>query len=215
MSKRLQQLAGKIRKCARIYRFSKNLDVSQWRNTDEFLKDMSKKFPSHTNLNGIIFKVTAIDRLYRAMLYRRRKDYRKIALGLMNSDIDEMLSNLRGSLNWKNLANVINAASTVAGFGNPKKAKYWVFASKYLHFHKRKIFPIFDSNANKRLNVLCKRLGLRVANDSKKNPYERFCERILSLQEALRKRVRYETSLSDLDKYLYGGKFLLRKRITR
>jgi hypothetical protein len=208
MSNAAKKITRKIRVCANIYLKSKKHGAVLWRQVDEFLEDMCGKFPTHTNLNEIVLKVTAIDRLYHAMLYRRRKDYHKIALGLMNSDIDVILKKLEGSLNLKKLSKVMEAAEIVAGFGNPKRAKYWVFASKYLHFHKRKLFPLYDNNAKKKCRATCRRLGLGKEDRYEKNQYKAFCSQLIAIQKKLEQETGYKPSLSDLDKFLYGERYL-------
>jgi hypothetical protein len=208
MSEKVKKIARRMQSCVRVYSKSKRHNAVLWRQIDKFLEDMCKKFPDHSNLNEVILKVTAIDRLYRAMLYRRRRNYRKIALGLMDSNIDDVLKHINGSLNLKNLPKVLEAAGIVAGFGNPKRPRYWVFASKYLHFHKPRLFPLFDSNAKKKCNSIANRLGLRNQSKVNKNPYEAFCRQLLALQGILTRESGYKPSLSDFDKFLYGEEYL-------
>jgi len=205
-----KEIAERINRCRKVYSNSKKHDIVLWRQIDRFLEDMCKKFPAHKNVKEVIVKVTAIDRLYRAMLYRGRQDYHKIATGLRDSDIDKVLRQINGLLSIKNLPQVLEATKIVAGLGNPKKPRYWVFASKYLHFHKPKLFPLFDKNAKDKCNALCRRLGLTNEYLNSMNEYEAFCRQLLSLQKVLVHKTRCKASLSDLDKFLYGEQYLKR-----
>jgi len=205
--KNLDELSNAIKMCTEKYQKSENNEIIIWRSIDEFLEDMCRRFPNHEYFNHVLIKITAIDRLYAAWLNRKKINYRKVALKLIDSDIDCQLENVGKSLTIKNVKKVANAVATVAGFGNPKYPRFWVFASKYLHFHNRNLFPILDSFAEEELDNIFKKLRLKHESRVGTNRYEKFCRKLLALHAMLSEEG-YVPTLSDFDKYLYGKRYL-------
>ncbi|MCK4445431.1 MAG: hypothetical protein KAW09_12865, partial [Thermoplasmata archaeon] len=185
-------------------------DSEYWRMLDNQLYQLCRSFPDHDYVGPILVKVIAVDRLYSAWLYRRRVEYMDVAQGLQASNIDTLLDDLGNRLTLKNVKDVANAELVVAGFGNPKGARYHVFASKYLHFHRPYAFPILDGSAEKRMKSISKEIGLHLDDCHCETRYECFCRKILALRKALRTVTDRRFSLLDFDKLLYGKPILMK-----
>lgn len=206
--KHLRRLRNELISCKK--RFQSNTEVSEnWRRTSTILYQLCKSFPDHRCIRYILTKVTAVDRLYNAWLYREGVPYIHVARKLQASNIDRLLNKVGDNLSLRNVNDVVTIASTVAGFGNIKNPRFIVFASKYLHFHKPKVFPILDSYAEKRLRLISNKIGLHFDDCDCHSRYECFCRQILALKRALRIVIDMQISLLDFDKLLYGKRYLM------
>lgn len=182
-----------------------------WTGVDKLLRQINRTLPDHSKKAGIWVKVVSIDRLYRAMLYRDADvEYGELvdALHRRRTRIDKALAGLGRSLSYRRVPDIVELTALIAGFGDADEASYWVFASKYLHFHRPGVFPILDKNAEKKLLQLVRELDILVdrAGDSR---YAKFCYALLALRDALREVTGKRFSWGDLDKYLYGERYLL------
>lgn len=179
-----------------------------WRRVNVILYQMCRSFPEHRYISHILIKVTAVDRLYNAWLYRKGIRYINVARKLQASNIDTLLDKTGDYLSSRNVEDAVAAASTVAGFGNVGNPRFIVFASKYLHFHRPKVFPILDSNAEKTMASISNKTGLHFDHCHCDSRYECFCRQILALKRVLRTVTDRQFSLLDFDKLLYGKRYL-------
>jgi hypothetical protein len=191
-------------------RFQSNAEISEnWRKTSTILYQLCKSFPDHRRIRYILTKVTAVDRLYNAWLYRKGIRYIDVARKLQASNIDSLLKKVGDNLSLRNVKDAVTVASTVAGLGNIKNPRFIVFASKYLHFHRPNVFPILDSYAEKTMRSISNKIGLHFDDCECDSRYECFCRQILALKRDLRTVTDMQISLLDLDKLLYGKRYLM------
>jgi hypothetical protein len=202
-NKYLKEIYRKLNRCI------KNYKNDEWYNVDRVLYNLCKTFSTHKSINEILTKVVAVDRIYRAWLYRKRVNYYEVAKRLQELNLDSMLEKVGKNLTEKNIKNVTEIVLLVANPVNPQRPRYIVFASKYLHFHKPSLIPIFDSNVKKEMKKISKRLHLH-SECRCRTEYECFCHQILELKKALQKIAKKRISFSELDKLLYGKRYLLR-----
>jgi len=207
--KYIRKVCNELLSCIEEYQ-SDDKYSEYWRRLDTQLYQLCKSFPDHNYVGPILVKVIAVDRLYTAWLYRRGVKYINVARGLQDSDIDTLLNEIGNRLTLRNVKDVANAELVVAGFGNPKRARYDVFASKYLHFHRPNVFPILDSSAEKRIKSISNKIGLHLNDCYCETRYECFCRQILAMRKALRTVTDRHFSLLDFDKLLYGERYLLK-----
>lgn len=192
----LKDLCQQIRNC--IEKYNKDED---WVRKDDFLYNLCKNFPENKTLSIVLIKVTAIDRFYKAGLYRKRVKYEYVARRLCRLSIDEQLSRIGDKLTLRNVREVANIVLRVASSTSGSKEKFVVFASKYLHFHKPNVFPIIDKYSEKKMINISKKLGITI---SANNRYECFCRRIIEFKKLIEKVCHERYSYSQLDKFLYG-----------
>ena len=208
--KGIVKLATKIENAVESYEDVEREGGAWWRGVDKLLRQINRTLPDHSRKAGIWVKVVAIDRLYAAMLYRGGDvEYGDVvdALHRKRARIDKALSSLGKTLSYGKVPEVVDLTALIAGFGDPEDASYWVFASKYLHFHKPGLFPILDSFAEKKLRGLLTKLDIPVKGEPGAR-YARFCYSILALRDALNEVTDGKFSLAQLDKYLYGDRDL-------
>lgn len=196
-----------------------NLDIfrqSEWDLSNKILYDICEKYPSNYDQSSILAKALIIGRTY-AVALERRKVNKKDNVGLINDDfyvkavtevfkglkLDDDINTLK---NWdiKTALELSNEQLKFAlqlhkklsdGFfpitGLTKRS----FASKYLHFHLKDIFFIYDSRAESALSTLYKeidekserksRFGL-LFNDNIDQQYLKFYIRCLNVLEYIK-----------------------------
>lgn len=204
------QVAADVRKCVKRYSTGSGDDVEHWREIDGVIRAIFRSFPEHWSKNQVYLKVVAVDRLYKAWLYRQGPDVvESVVTGLHGSrkKIDERLAALRRPVTSGKLVRMNELAAIVAGAGDPADPRFWVFASKYLHFHKPRVFPIMDGYAEDELWSLVGELELTVESDGL-GRYGEFCAGILALDKRIRAKTKHKFSWADYDKYLYGRRYL-------
>jgi len=171
---------------------------NDWDLGNKILYDMCQQYPSHRRKSEIIAKVWLIGRSYAAAIERRKDtgnglfdgdDFylEKVAPTILNSGIDNWLSSLNEekTVSKDNIQNILLVHSNVTElFSTISGLEKRSLASKYLHFHFRNLFFIYDSRAVTAVSHLSKVTG-RVGRSRYKsdNEYRKFCEKCLKIVE--------------------------------
>ena len=188
---------------------------------NEILYRMCEEQPKHQSINIISSKVWIIGRAYAAVIERRigkpiRKgeDFcqRKAAPAIKKSKIDkwiEAISDIH-RLTEKNLKRSLECHKKVTDLfkeitGMEKRS----LASKYLHFHARDAFFIYDSRASKAVRRNIKRLPAekQLRPHGFDNEYADFCARCLIYRDTLEKESGKKVTPRMLDMKLLDYKF--------
>lgn len=164
---------------------------------NDVLYDMVRKYPSHKFEDQVYAKVVIIGRAYSASLERgaghdsdnEGKFYRdKIIPAFIKSNIDELLEKVKGikKISTSNLATILQVHKGLIEIINDKtEIENRSFASKYLHFHCKNAFYIYDSIAKKRISELGYKNEYTIPDSdiSVDGSYKNFCFKCLSLQD--------------------------------
>jgi len=183
-----------------------------WDLGNQVLYDLCSEHPFHKTQQEILAKVWLIGRTYAAALERRKnKDLDatgdlfyedKAAPEIMASPIDAWLELLKTDSKPETAIEIHSKLTKL--FQKITKLEKRSLASKYLHFHHKDLFFIYDSRAMSAIRSLTP--GYRQLPDLLvKDPdeeYMSFFRRCLWLQSDLEKRCGYKVSPRELDKIL-------------
>ena len=107
---------------------------------DEAIKKLFDKFPENKNIEEILLKVCVINDLYSTNILGTYK----MAERIKNIDVDKYF-----------LSNDLSAVEEIA-YGHKIKRKdsekemiFYSFATKYCHWHKPSVYPIYDGFVHK------------------------------------------------------------------
>jgi hypothetical protein len=190
---------------------------------NKILYEMCEKYPLHNNQDEINGKLMAIGRIYAAALERTRTNIFRFEgydiYGATSKKIidDKILDNKIEELKkfkkiddsiiskvletHKYLTNVFKEKT-----GQEKRS----LASKYLHFHARDLFFIYDSIAAKQINALLKIEDLDKNNkDLTKQPendieYAKFYNKLFKLQTHIKEKFNVLMTPREIDRLLLG-----------
>jgi hypothetical protein len=189
------------------------LNNTAWDLGNEVLYDLCSKHPLHNTPQEIIAKVWLIGRSYAAAL-ERRKNKSSGSLGdlfyvnnaapkIRKSKIDNWFAQLKKE---PTLTKVIEThAKPTKLFHKITKLEKRSLASKYLHFHFKNLFFIFDSRSVIGIRKVAPRARKQLPSLSSKKPdkdYAYFYQRCLWLQNDLQTRLRRKLSPRQIDKVL-------------
>ena len=130
------------------------------------LYDLCKKYFYHDNPDAINAKIWLIGRAYAAAIERRKKyrndpndDFyeKRVIPIIMKSEIDQKLSAIRKyrSVTKDNILDILKVHKHLLDtFEKISGLKKRSLSSKYLHFHLRQLFFIYDSRANSALKMI-------------------------------------------------------------
>lgn len=190
-----------------------------WDLANKVLYDLCSKHPFHNKDDEIIAKVWLIGRSYSAAIERRKNKregsngggfYEKeVGPKIRRSEIDKWFARLK-----KEPASVVNAIEIhhklTKLFQKMTELGKRSLASKYLHFHFKNLFFIYDSRSAASLRGITPRSDKQLGKFSSKNfqlkksksdkTYANFFRRCLWLQEDLKKLLGYKPSPRELDK---------------
>ena len=184
---------------------------------DQILYDMCKKYPAHNKKEkGIIMsKVWLIGRSYAVALERTqdkdRKDiYDKLSQKNLNG-IDERIKNLRkinkklekaykiDKLDNKSITDIIDLHNKLVKIYNQVSGLNKIsLASKYLHFHLRNLFYIYDSRAKTAIDNLIHKKNTKNVS-KRKGKYAEFFNKVYTFQKKLKSITQEEYSPRDID----------------
>lgn len=187
---------------------------------NDILYDMAKKYPNHKSEDQIYAKVVIIGRAYSASLERGAghdsggevKFYRdKIIPAFLKSNIDDLLQEVKGikKISTSNLTTILQVhkelvddINKITGIENRS------FASKYLHFHCRNAFYIYDTIAKKRISELGYKNEYLISDPdiSVDGDYKNFCFKCLSLQEQIFEEHNINLTPRQIDNFLLQKK---------
>ncbi len=184
-----------------------------WDFANGILYNLCKNYPKHTEHKYIIAKVWLIGRSYAAAIERgRRKDgpssenfyETDVAPKIRNSKIDVWLNEISDqTLETAQFAASVKVhAELTALFETISGLKNRSLASKYLHFHKRNAFFIYDSRAEKAVSQIefpTPKPRRKIEGDE---AYCRFVLRCFALQEYIKKEFKADLTSRQIDNLL-------------
>lgn len=183
---------------------------------NEVLYDLAHKYPAHTDEAQIYAKVVIIGRTYAAALERgadhdkmEGKFYAdKIVPAIKDSSLDRLIEDTKNirKITAKSLGIVLTTHKAVTDILKKHTGKSnRSFVSKYLHFHCKNAFFIYDSIAKKRLSDLEQCLDYKYeltdSVDTDKE-YERFCLKCLALRDAIESKHNVTLTPREMDNLL-------------
>jgi hypothetical protein len=131
------------------------LATSIWGTGNDWLYDLCERYPSHNKIDHVLAKIWLIGRAYAASAERgvsgkgKGDEYLiQLSKRLIDNKIDKFLSGLpKGTANYSSYyQSVVKAHRDVElVFADKNKLKRVSLTSKYLHFHRPNLFPIYDS----------------------------------------------------------------------
>lgn len=192
-----------------------------WEVGNQTLYDLCAKYPAHTDPSQIVAKTWLIGRTYSVALERRRGAFEsnevyyreKIPQVFSSSHLDLWLSQLpedkelTADLLPDVLAVHTNLVSYLKMNLDSTEAKQGLnrvsFCSKYLHFHRPLLFPIYDARAVKGLRLLIKDyLPEPLWNLPNPATYKPFVEVILNVLPVLASQANERLTLRHFDNLL-------------
>lgn len=189
----------------------KALTNTAWDLGNQVLYDLCSKHPLHKTPQEIIAKVWLIGRSYAAAL-ERRKNKSSNSLGdlfyenkavpiIKKSKIDDWFARLK-----KKPTDAIETYAKLTNlFHKITKLEKRSLASKYLHFHFKKLFFIYDSRSMAGIRRVTPGLRKQPPSLSSKKTdkdYANFYWRCIWLQNDLQARLRRKLSPRQIDKVL-------------
>ena len=190
---------------------------AEWSFGNSILYKMCEEYPLHVDADVIVGKIWIIGRSYAAAIERRKNAvefegdfYHGLVAPSMlkiGHELDFQIQELlkETAINRQNLPKVLHVHKfLVDTFTKISGLEKRSLASKYLHFHCPKMFYIYDSRANTRLNSIVK-MDLTEAkplNNQYDNEYSHFCIRMLELQNYILQTYGKTLSPRELDNFL-------------
>ena len=174
-----------------------------WDLGNEVLYDLCNKYPCHKEDQAILAKVWLIGRSYAAAIERRRPDdmekkednddfyIQTVLPKIKGSAIDQWIEGLKKyqSPTTESLNDILTVHANVTNlFAEISNLQKRSLASKYLHFHLRELFFIYDTRAVSKINRLSGFLNFQKSNSNNENidkhdhEYHEFVEKCLHLQ---------------------------------
>ena len=195
-----------------------------WNFGNRVLYNLCKKHPFHDNPHEIVAKVWLIGRSYAAAIERtsgskkRSKDtedfyYDEVAPEMLDfgSELDGILKNLEKKSNIeKNLQDILRVHRKLTDtFNDISGLNKRSLASKYLHFHCKELFFIYDSRSSGAVKKIIQRPDKSMLSEFKENDYDYeyadFVCRMIFLKKYLEKEFNEKASPREIDTYLLSG----------
>lgn len=189
---------------------------TRWDFGNEILYRLCEEHPHHTSEDEILAKIWLVGRSYSAAI-ERRKDAREVSgeafytavVGpkMRQAKIDKWLSPLfrHSRPTIKNCGEIIDAHKRLTDlFDEITGLEKRSLASKYLHFHFRNLFYIYDSRAAMNLTKLAPRLKEMPALNNYDQVYANHFVRSLRLVDSIEREHGIYLSPRRLDDYLLG-----------
>ena len=190
-----------------------------WAFGNEVLYSLCRDYPEHKKGDVVAAKIWLIGRSYAAAVERRKnidaenpitndafyKDV--VAPSIIYSALDEKLDSLRqfSDINESSIAPVLEVHRYFVDLlykitGHHKRS----LASKYLHFHKPKLFYIYDSIAGAGLSKVMPKYRVRKVSrdDGFDAAYSIYSFKLLELQKEIKQKFGEQLTPRQLDKML-------------
>lgn len=182
------------------------------------LYDMCEKEPRHVDENVIKDKIWIIGRTYAASIERQgggNAVHRRAARELMTvgAELDSRIAKLQGvDFGLDSIVEVLSTHDLVirrlqeasrkrlphTGLAVGDGAIFTSFAAKYLHFHGKRAFPIYDQHAERAVKRMVKEQPKSVSS-SYDQTYEKFCRGVTAVMGELEDRFPPKLNLRELD----------------
>lgn len=118
-------------------------DDERYYPADKAIDKLIASFPQNSKIEDVLLKVTVINRLYSTEVY----DINKMARHILSKNIDSELK--LGNLS---IVNLIASGHGIISSKNKKEVRCYSFANKYCNWHRKDVYPIYDSFVDK---ILC------------------------------------------------------------
>ena len=180
------------------------------------LYDMCKKHADHTVPEAIYAKLWLIGRSYSAALERNKSGekteviYRNTVDELIKigNRLDDTIRGLKPMVDNTSLYAALNVHKILVDiFYKTTLMEKRSLASKYLHFHRRDVFYIYDSYANTSLMNCVK--GSVYSDSQYDSEYFKFCKKAVALKVKIKDRYSKDLDPREIDNlliYLYKTK---------
>ncbi len=192
----------------------KALANKAWDLGNQVLYDLCSKHPHHKSCQEITAKVWLIGRSYSAALERRKNKkansngdffYEDIAIPeIQKHKIDRWIKPLGHNSKPEEIVEAHSKLTEI--FFKITKLEKRSLASKYLHFHKPKLFFIYDSRAKNAISKITPRSPKQLPVVSPKNQFDgeylKFYRRCLWLNNYLQAKLGCKLSPRHIDKVL-------------
>lgn len=192
-----------------------------WDLGNEVLYKLCEDHPTHTNKQAIIAKIWLIGRSYSAAIERRKNAEENsddfydttVVEKMLASEIDEWLNCLPAQIDnpWTDLGVVVTTHKKLVDLfyeitGLEKRS----LASKYLHFHRRDLFFIYDSRAREAIAKITPRIKKDIIGEEFDPEYKSFVRRCQYLKEDIENKYGTVLSPRQIDKLL----LIIHKKMT-
>jgi len=165
------------------------------------LYDLCSRYPDHTNADAVSAKCWLIGRSYAASVERYMKKRRReeeffpdvVAPQLQRSNLDARLGAMpagKGNfLQWQDQVVDVHG-ELVQTLSGVLRSEARSFASKYLHFHRPRLFPIYDSRAVAAVRRLSPdmRFVSQIETKPADSEYRDFCSRVAWILEEIKRK---------------------------
>lgn len=195
------------------------LDIAYSSNTwnvgNDWLYKLCKRYPTHKNVGEVAAKIWLIGRAYSVAVERGvsgkgggEKYVEDLAVDFVKQQADQYLTSLpsKRALFSKNLDLVSKTHKAIEAIFANKHLSRVSLTSKYLHFHRPNLFPIYDSRAAAAITKVTpeyqfSNYALQPVEVSSR--YDIFCARCAWLVDEMKKRRSNKTpTLRQLDTML-------------
>jgi chorismate mutase len=176
---------------------------------NEVLYDMCKKYPYHEETEQIYAKLWLIGRSYSVALERNKsgKEMEDIyketieALKKKGKELDDNIKILRPIIDNDTMKAALKVHKDIVDiFKATTKDEKRSLASKYLHFHRRDVFYIFDNYANSSLMKCVK--GSILLDRQYDREYFKFCKKAFALKTELNEKYKKDLDPREIDNLL-------------
>lgn len=180
-----------------------------WATLDKHLLAACEADPSHTDVHAVFAKVALVNRVYRTNLRFGGKDAEwRIAEHMTAAALDHAFVGLDGTERFSEATfqSVVKAHQDLLSVvWTATKRTEVSFASKYLHFHFPRLFPIYNSFAVRTAASLAPlpEVAVAITPDLWSRKYEAHCLRVLALVDALQRQGVADPDVKAIDVVLY------------
>lgn len=184
-----------------------------WDFGNKVLYDLCEKYPKHCQNEQIIAKVWLIGRAYSAAIERRKEKGDYDGHSIYTMGLAEKMQCLDSSLEplaqlsdvtYENLPIILSCHAELTNrFSEITKLNKRSLASKYLHFHYRRLFFIYDTRAKKALRLLTiSDTPQQLPEGKYDKDYESFCLKVLALRNQIEEQLEVTLSPRCIDNLL-------------
>lgn len=216
--------------------FENILDNSDWDFSNKILYELCANYPTHTVKYEVLAKIFFIGRIYAAAIERRKNkgedengdDFyiKKVVPKMINSKIDKkiQLLNQYDRIDENNYLIVLETHKYLSElFNELTELDKRSLSSKYLHFHKPKLFFIYDSRVSTAFSSCLPRYQISKSDKEKikekivDDTYAKFLIKSLKLRNIFEDILEKQITPREYDKILihYANKKLKHNYLNR
>ncbi len=187
---------------------------STWDVGNDWLYKLCETYPKHTDVGEVAAKIWLIGRAYSAAAERGTSGkgngetyIRKLAASFVTRKADQYLKALprKPACFSNNLDRVVKAHTCIESIFADKGLRRVSLTSKYLHFHRPDLFPIYDSRAAAAIAQVTpdhRFTEYELLSDHASSRYGKFCTRCAWLADEMKRQTNKTPTLRQLDSML-------------